>query len=105
MPKPQKQITPQTIEQITQFLKDNGAPPVTLRSKLPLFTCGFVHNRTVTNHDSLGIGPKERVIFGNQRQAVGYPLESLAEYMAERGFVIESRQDDAKKPTADRPGL
>ena len=90
MSKVQKQITPQTIEQITQFLKDNGAPSVVLRSHVGKYSCLFLHPATVRNHDSLGTGPKERVIFGEKRQAVGYPVRALAEYMLKRGFAIET---------------
>lgn len=92
---PKKTITPQTIDQIEQFLKDNGAPAVVLRSDVGKYSCLFLHPLTVRNHDSLGTGPKERVIYGEKRQAVGYPIRALAEYMAGRGFVIEQRQEVA----------
>ena len=91
MSKERKQLTPQTIEQITQFLKDNGAPAVILRRDVGRYSCDFLHRDTIRNADSLGTGPDKRVIFGAKRQAVGYPLESLAQYMAKRGFAIECR--------------
>ncbi len=84
-------LTPQSTEQIEDFLKTNGAPPVVLRRDVGKYSCGFLHRDTLRNADSLGTGPKQRVIFGDARKAVGYPLSSLAEYMAGRGFVIESR--------------
>ena len=95
MPKIKREITPQSVEQLCQFLKDNGAPLVVLRSDVAKYSCGFLHPATIRNADSLGHGPVNRVVFGDKRQAVGYPLESLARYMAERGFVIETRQESA----------
>ena len=89
---PKKTITPQTINQIEQFLKDNGAPAVVLRSDVGKYSCRFLHPPTVRNHDSLGTGPLQRVVYGQKRQAVGYPIRALAEYLHRRGFVVETRE-------------
>jgi len=89
-----KKLIPQSTKQIKEFLKANGAPEVILRRDVAKYSCGFLHRDTLRNADSLGTGPTQRVIFGNKRQAVGYPLTALAAYMAGRGFVIESRNTD-----------
>ena len=80
-----------TVEAVIKFLKENGAGSVIKRSKVARVTCDFCMPGTCRNDDSLGRGPDERMLFGT-RGEVGYPIESLARYMAGRGFVIESKQ-------------
>ncbi len=82
------------VEAVVKFLKENGAGSVIKRSKVAKVTCDFCMPGTCRNDDSLGRGPDERILFGT-RGDVGYPLESLARYMAGRGFAIEIREETA----------
>lgn len=85
------QSSPLTENEIVKFLEDNGAPAVILRKDVAKYSCKFLNPSTLRNADSLGSGPSERIIFGDKKKAVGYPLKSLAGYMVRRGFVIERR--------------
>ncbi len=86
-----KQIERANVETIIEFLKLNGAGSVVKRSKVAEPSCGFLQPGTCRNDDSLQRGCDERILFGS-RGEVGYPIESLARYMAGRGFTIETRQ-------------
>lgn len=94
MSKPKVAVEQSKVEAVVKFLKENGAGTVVKRSKVNIFTCDFVMPGTARNDDSLGRGPDERILFGTKGE-VGYPIESLARYMAGRGFVIETRQESA----------
>ena len=85
------QISQASVETIINFLKHNGAGSVVKRSKVAGPSCDFLQPGTCRNDDSLNRGPDERILFGT-RGEVGYPIESLARYMAKRGFSIETRQ-------------
>ena len=87
----EKQIEQATIEAIVNFLKENGAGSVIKRSRVAGPSCDFLQPGTCRNDDSLQRGPDEKILFGT-RGEVGYPIESLARYMARRGFVVEKRQ-------------
>jgi len=76
------------IETIVNFLKENGAGSVIKRSKVAGPSCHFLQPGTCRNDDSHNCGPDERILFGT-RGEVGYPIVSLARYMAKRGFSIE----------------
>ncbi len=82
------------VEAIINFLKLNGAGSVIKRSKVAGPSCDFLQPGTIRNDDSLRRGPEEKILFGS-RGEVGYPIESLARYMAKRGFVIETREQEA----------
>lgn len=79
-----------SVAEIVNFLKENGAGSIVKRSDAKEASCGFLTIGTLRNDDSLQRGPDERVLFG-ARGVVGYPIESVARYMAKRGFRIESR--------------
>ena len=77
------------VEQIVEYLKKNGAGEVVRRPDVGKVTNGFLHPATLANKDCEGCGPDSRVLFGHR---VGYPIESLARYMASKGFFIERQQ-------------
>lgn len=81
----------ESAAEIVTFLKANGAGSVVTRRDVAKVSCGFLHPRTLANDDSAGEGPEKRVLFG-ARGKIAYPVESLAKYMAKRGFRIESRK-------------
>lgn len=83
-----KQIKSASIEAIVNFLRSNGGGSVIKRSNVAEPSCGFLQSGTCRNDDSLKRGPDERILFGT-RGEVGYPIVSLARYMAKRGFSIE----------------
>jgi hypothetical protein len=60
---------------------DRWPSTVIAREQTGTFTGGLVNPRTVANHDSLGIGPKEPIAIGRRR---GYTVVSFAEYIAAR---------------------
>ena len=90
----EKKVQTADIEDIVNFLKENGAGSVIRRSDVGKVSCGLLNPGTCANADSAGTGVDERITFGAVKK-VSYPIESLARYMVKRGFVIESRQDDA----------
>ncbi len=85
-----KTQTALTADQIIKLLRDNGAPDIIIRRDVGKYSCGFVHPLTVRNADSRGYGPDQRMLLGS-RKAVGYPIASLARYMAGRGFYFEEQ--------------
>lgn len=60
---------------------DRWPSTVIARDQTDKFTGGLVNPRTVANHDSQGIGPKEPISIGRRR---GYTVSSFAEYIASR---------------------
>jgi hypothetical protein len=58
--------------------------PVVVRNQAHLdrFSGGLLNAGTLANHDSAGTGPKGRIRFGRK---VAYPVDSLVEWMRERG--------------------
>ncbi len=92
--KVQKEVDTTDVERIIEFLKMNGAGSVVKRTKVAGPSCDFLQPGTCRNDDSSGRGPDERILFG-VRGEVGYPIESLARYMAKRGFKIEQREQVA----------
>jgi hypothetical protein len=74
------------VEQIVEFLRTPGAGQIIRRPDVGKVTNGFLHPATLANKDSEGTGPDSRVLFGHR---VGYPIESLARYMAKKGFFFE----------------
>lgn len=60
---------------------DRWPSTVIARDQAGKFTGGLVNPRTVANHDSLGLGPKEPISIGRRR---GYTVASFAEYIAAR---------------------
>ncbi len=67
-----------------EAMKQNWPSPIVVRDQrhLDRFAGGLLNARTLANHDSLGTGPKGRVRVGRK---VGYPVDSLIEWMRERG--------------------
>ena len=92
MAKRQRDIDAAQVERIINFLKSNGAGSHVRRADLKKVSCGMLNSGTMANADSNGTGPDERVVFGSIGK-VSYPVESLARYMEERGFVIEMRSE------------
>ena len=76
-------------ENVVNFLKENGAGSIILRTDIEKVSCGFLKAGSVANDDCRGNGPKKRVVFGPKGR-IGYPIQNLAEYMVRRGFRIET---------------
>ena len=91
-----KDIDPAQVQEVVEFLRANGAGSHVRRSDAAKVSCGMLNSGTLANEDSAkpSRGPSERVVFG-ARGCISYPIESLARYMCQRGFAIETRQDAA----------
>lgn len=65
-------------------MKQNWPSPVVVRQQrhLDRFAGGLLNAGTLANHDSAGTGPKGRIRCGRK---VAYPVDSLIEWMRERG--------------------
>ena len=84
------------VQRVIDFLKSNGAGTHIRRADASRVSCGMLNSGTLANDDSAkpSRGPDERVAFGSLKK-VSYPIESLARYMVNRGFVIETREEEA----------
>lgn len=91
MQKRKANIDAAQVQRVIEFLKSNGAETHVQRSDVGRVSCGMLNSGTCANDDCLKRGPDERVVFGSIGK-VSYPVESLARYMAGRGFVIEKQQ-------------
>ena len=87
-----KKVTQVDVEKATEWLRANGAGQNVLRANVAKVSDGLLQPGTLRNRDSDGDGVNKRIIFNGK---VAYPTEALAEYMVNRGLVIEQRIDEA----------
>ena len=90
--KSKRTVTQVDVEKAIQLLKANGAGQNVLRLNVGKVSDDLLQSGTMRNDDCYGRGPSKRVIFNGK---VAYPVETLAEYMVNRGLVIESTVDEA----------
>ena len=90
--KSKKTVTRIDVERAIQLLKANGAGQNVLRLNVGKVSDDLLQPGTMRNDDCYGRGPNTRIIFNGK---VAYPVEALAEYMVNRGLVIEQRIDEA----------
>lgn len=64
-----------------QRLADNWPSPYVSRADIEKFSGGLIKRLTLRKLDSLGEGPRGRVVLG---KIVGYPVQELIEWMQER---------------------
>jgi predicted DNA-binding transcriptional regulator AlpA len=62
----------------------NWPSPIVARKKFEEFTGGLWKSKTITNYDSLGLGPL-RVKLG---RSVGYPKDALIEWLKKHMRVV-----------------
>lgn len=70
-----------------KFVK-NWNSPIVLRGHVNKFSGGLLNPRTLANLDSLGKGPKKRIIYSNK---IAYPTEVLASWLEERLYEKKSK--------------
>ena len=86
-----KTVTQVNIEKVVEWLRANGAGQNVLRTNVAKVSDGLVQPGTMRNDDCYSRGPSERIIFSGK---IAYPIKALAQYMINRGLVIEQRVDE-----------
>lgn len=79
-PEEKQQILNQRLASLEEVL-----PPIVFRNWAAWRDVLPIAPRTVANEDSLGRGPKEKIMVG---RVVGYPRSALIEWLRERSKVI-----------------
>jgi hypothetical protein len=84
-------VLPLTPEQKREILNkrlatlENELPPIVFRNWKGWRHVLPIAPRTVANEDSLGTGPREKIMIG---RVVGYPRTALIEWLRQRSKVI-----------------
>ncbi len=73
---------------IFEQLEKNWQSPIVARSEVSVFSGGLLNPKTLSNLDSLGKGPSERIRIGRR---IGYPVCSLVDWM--RGMAEPTSLD------------
>ncbi len=70
-----------------QGLKERWPSGIVSRDKISEFSGGLLCARSMANLDAKGLGPKGRIRMGNKK--IGYPVDSLIEWLEERSVAVE----------------
>ena len=75
-----------TIAEVTALLQAKWPSAIVARTRIAELTGGLITTKTLSNDDSAGRGIKRRY---RAARKVAYRIEDVAEYLIEKGFVME----------------
>ncbi len=64
-----------------KMLAERWPSAIVARHEVGKFSGGLIHPRTLANKDSLGEGPRDRIVVGRK---VAYTVEALIEWLEKR---------------------
>lgn len=79
-----------------QLMAKNWPSPFVARDQeiLDRFSGGILNAKTLSNHDSLGTGPKGKIRINSR---IAYPVHSLIDWMVERLIVTDSTKQEGEQ--------